>query len=173
MSLSGKKILFVTAPQNFRDEEYFEPKEILSGQGAEIVTASLVTGDITGAKGGKAKSDVIINNVKAVDYEGIVFVGGPGAQVFWNNPSAQKIAQDAASQGKVLGAICMGPGTLLKAGVLKGKNATAFMSLQGDFSAAGANYTGKAVEQDGKIITANGPEAARDFGNALLVELSK
>jgi protease I len=31
----------------------------------------------------------------------------------------------------------------------------------------GAKYTGKSVEVDGNVITANGPTAAREFGRAI------
>jgi protease I len=32
----------------------------------------------------------------------------------------------------------------------------------------GVKYTGRNVEVDGKIVTANGPEAAEEFGKAIL-----
>ena len=32
----------------------------------------------------------------------------------------------------------------------------------------GANYTGEQVTRDGNIITGNGPEAAKNFGKALV-----
>lgn len=38
---------------------------------------------------------------------------------------------------------------------------------------AGAVYTGKPVETDGLLITANGPEAAADFGKELVACLQQ
>jgi protease I len=35
----------------------------------------------------------------------------------------------------------------------------------------GADYTGESVTQDGRIITANGPEAAREFGKTIVNNL--
>ena len=39
-ALTGKKIVMIIAPQNFRDEELFEPKQILTEKGAEVKVAS-------------------------------------------------------------------------------------------------------------------------------------
>ena len=36
-----KKALFVIAPERFKDEEYYIPKEILENNDIEVVTASL------------------------------------------------------------------------------------------------------------------------------------
>ena len=43
-----KKIVFVVAPEVFRDEEYIEPKTILEAAGVEVTTASTVVGEIYG-----------------------------------------------------------------------------------------------------------------------------
>jgi len=169
--LSGKKILFLIAPKSFRDEEYFEPKKILEAEGAQTVTASLSKDEATGMLGGKAKPDIILGDVKASDFDAILFIGGEGATVYWNNQQAQQLARDAVSANKVLGAICLAPGTIANAGVLKGKNATCFLVADELLQKGGAKLSSKYVEQDGKIITASGPEAAIEFGNAVLKEL--
>lgn len=170
---SAKKILFIVAPTDFRDEEYFETKDVLSKEGIQVITASLNLGEIKGMLGGKAKSDLLLDNVKTSDYDAIAFIGGTGSQVYFDNVKAHSIAVEAVSQGKVLGAICVAPSTLGKAGILKGKKATSFSSQKNDLISAGADFTGKPVEQDGKIITASGPEAAKAFGKAIADALVK
>jgi protease I len=71
-------------------------------------------------------------------------------------------------QGKVLAAICIAPVTLANAGVLKGKKATVFPSLQSQLTAQGARVVNQDVVQDGKLLTASGPKAAREFAAALV-----
>jgi len=168
-----KEVLFVVAPSNYRDEEYTYPKEILEKAGYTIVTASLVTGEIKGVMGTKAVSDITVDNADGGRYAAVVFVGGPGTQVLFNNPGAQRIARDASAKGKVIGAICMGPGTVANAGVLKGRKATSFESVVDMLTAGGALYTGSNVETDGNIITASGPKYAKEFGQAVLAALTK
>lgn len=167
-NMSAKKVLLVVAPQGFRDEEYFGPKRILENAGITVVTGSLVVGDIQGAMGAKAKSDIIISDAKAADYDAVAFIGGPGSQIFWNDPTAHSLAKDTVDKQKVLAAICIAPNTLGKAGLLKGKTVTGFRSIQGELVSAGAQYTGAQIEKDGKLITGSGPEAADAFGYAIL-----
>lgn len=166
-----KKVVFITAPEIFRDEEYAVPKQILESNRIKVVTASTKKGEITGKLGMKAVSDMTIDEVNLSDFDAIVYVGGAGASVFFENPVALKLAQDFFAAGKPTTAICIAPTTLANAGVLKGKTATVFPDGQPALAQGGANYTGKSLEIDGNIITANGPEAAEEFGKAVLEAL--
>ena len=169
----NEQVLFVVAPKDFRDEEYTLPKEILEKAGFAVVTASLVTGEIKGVMGTSAVSDITVDNARGGDYAAVVFVGGPGTKVLFDNAKAQQIAKDASANGRVIGAICMGPATVANAGVLKGKKATSFESVVDIITAGGALYTGSNVETDGNIITASGPKYAKEFGQAVLAALEK
>jgi len=170
-SLSGKKVLLIIAPSNFRDEELFDTKAELEKAGAATAIASRQTGTITGMLGGTAKATLSLSSAKASDFDAVVFVGGSGASSYFNDSTAQRIAKDTAAQGKVLAAICIAPSILANAGLLQGKNATAFSSESGNLQSKGANYTGSAVTVDGKIITANGPAAAKQFGKEIVKAL--
>ena len=165
--LQGKSILMIIAHQNFRDEEYQEPRQIFEARGAKITVASSSLEVAKGALGAQVKPDLLLKDAAVGDYDAIVFVGGPGAQEYWDDPVAHVIAQEAVAEGKVLAAICIAPATLAKAGVLKGKKATVFSSEAGALKAGGANYTGASVERDGLIITANGPQAAAEFAEEI------
>lgn len=158
----------VIAPSNFRDEELFHTKEVLEAAGAEVTIASRATGEVAGMLGGKATADIALSDVSAADYDAIVFVGGSGASTYFNDATTQNLAKDAAAQGKVVAAICIAPSILANAGLLEGKKATAFSSEQGNLEAKGATYTGEAVTVDWKVITAEGPTAARSFGAAVV-----
>ena len=171
--LVGKKVLFIIAPAGFREEELFEPKAVLESAGAQTFIASRKTGTIQGAGGGKASATIALASADATDHDAIVFVGGSGAEAYFNDATAQKIAKDAFDKGKILAAICIAPSILANAGILKGKKATCFSSEAGNLKAKGASYTGQAVTVDGKIITANGPGAARQFGQEIAKALAK
>ncbi|MCD6429248.1 DJ-1/PfpI family protein [bacterium] len=171
-----KKALMIIAFKNFRDEEYLEPKEILENGGVEITTASSQLGEAKGSFGNTAKVDLTLEQVNVADYDGVIFVGGPGAVVYQDNTKAQEIARKAVEQDKILAAICIAPTILAKAGVLSGRRATVWTNVL-DKSAAkileenGATFVKENVVQDGKIITANGPGAAKEFGRKILEEL--
>lgn len=165
------RVLMVIAQDVFRDEEYAQPKQILESRGAEVSTASVHAGNCRGKLGTSAHAGLGIAEARAEDYEAVVFVGGGGAQCFFDDPVAHRLARDAFEAGKVVGAICIAPSVLARAGLLEGVRATAFPSQEADLRAHGAIWTGIPVETDGRIVTASGPEAAAAFGEALALTL--
>ena len=170
--LKGKKAVMIIAEKNFRDEELFEPKKILEAEGVKVIVVSTSFNTARGMLGGKVKPDMLLSEIKVDDYDAIIFVGGSGASQYWNDSLAHNIAKEAVEKNKVLGAICIAPVTLANAGVLRGKKATVWPSERGKIEARGAIYTGESVQIEGKIITAEGPQAARKFGEAIAKALS-
>lgn len=172
-NISGKKVLMIIASSNFRDEEYQKPRQILEGAGAEITIASSSLGMAKGTLGATVRPDILITEVKVARYDAILFIGGSGSKEYFDHLTAHFIAKQAVEEEKILGGICSAVSTLANAGVLKGKQATAFSSEGPNLKAKGANYTGADLEVDGKIITANGPQSATKFGQAVLRALSE
>ena len=165
-------ILMVVAPNNFRDEELFEPKKVFENAGADVVIDSKGVKKAKGKLGAVVDVDIDIKDARADEYDAVVFVGGPGAAIYFSDNTALKIARDAYEKGKVTAAICIAPSILANAGILKGKKATCFESQQENLRIKGAIYTGDDVTKDGKIITANGPGAATKFGKKIMEALS-
>lgn len=167
-----KKVVFIIAFRDFRDEEYFVSKEILGKNNLEIKTASTERGVALGVAGGEMEVDLLVSEINPNDFEGFVFVGGPGALEYLDNEISYNLTQEIVSQDKILGAICISPVILAKAGVLKDKRATVWSSpLDRNpvkiLKENGAVYEDKPVVIDGKIVTANGPSAASEFGQKL------
>ena len=175
--LNGKSVAMIIAFRDFRDEEYFIPKQILESAGARITTVSSSLGKAVGKLGGDTDVNILLEDLNVLDYDAILFIGGPGAYNYFDNETAHKIAKTTVENDKILGAICIAPAILAKAGVLKGKKATVWSSLM-DKSAVkileegGAIFQSEPVVVDGKIITASGPLAAKEFANAIINLLS-
>lgn len=170
-----KSALFVIAPEMFRDEEYAEPKDVLERRGATVTTASTHTGTAHGRFGLTAQVDITLEDAVASEWDAVVFIGGAGASVYFADPVAHRLARDAMARGAVVSAICIAPSTLAHAGLVEGRRVTSFPSREVDMRAHGALWTGNPVDVDGRLITANGPESATAFGNAIAdaLELSK
>ena len=169
----NKKIAMVIAFKDFRDEEYFRPKEILEGAGIEVKTASDQKGKAIGADGGEVTVDLLVSEVNPAEFDGVVFVGGPGCLKHLDNEDSYRLAKQTLSEGKILAAICISPVILAKAGVLEGKKATVWSSpLEKKpievLKENGAIYQEESVVTDENIITANGPAAAQEFGQTIL-----
>lgn len=175
--VEGKKAVMIIAFRDFRDPEYFIPKEILEKNGVEVKTASNKIGIAIGAEGGETNVDLLVSEINVSDFNAVIFVGGPGCLENLDNEDSYRVAKEALSQNKVLASICISPVILAKAGVLKGKKATVWTdwtkSQAKILKENGAIYEGKSVVVDGKIITANGPQAAESFGKEILIALTK
>lgn len=174
----NKKVAMVIAFRNFQDMEYFVPKEVLESAGVEVKTASNKTGLAIGVFGGEAQVDLLVENFNPADFDAVIFVGGDGCLKCLDNENSYKVARETISQNKILAAICISPVILAKAGVLKGKKAVVWSSVMDKspikiLKENGANYEAKPVVQDGKIITADGPASAEEFGSMILEILVK
>ncbi|OEG70850.1 hypothetical protein ATZ36_17955 [Candidatus Endomicrobiellum trichonymphae] len=165
------KVVFITAPEAFRDEEYYKPKKILEDGDIEVITASVKTGELGGRFGFKTTSTLLIQDINPNDFDAIVYIGGNGSIVFFDNHYALKLANDFFKQRKPTASICIAGVILANAGILKGTKATVFIDGKEALIKGGAVYTGNPLEIDGNIITANGPDAAEDFGKAVLKSL--
>lgn len=166
------KAIMIIAPADFRDEELFEPKKILEEGGVNVTVASRVLGEVKGTLGGKIIPDIKVDNVKADDYDAIIFVGGGGAQCYWDDPVAHALIRDAHNAGKIIAAICIAPVILANAGILENRKTTVFPSDAKYVQNKKALYTGNALEKDGNIITASGPAVAKQFGAEILKTLA-
>lgn len=172
--LQGKSVLMIIASDDFRDEEYMQPRSILEEAGAEITVASSYTRKSTGMLGKVSVTpDVALEEVDTLRYDAVVFVGGSGADEYWDDATAHRMATTAYENGRVLGAICIAPITLARAGLLEGRRATVFSSEVENLKKSGAVYTGAAVERDGNLITADGPQSAEEFGRVLKEALAE
>lgn len=168
----ASKAAFIIAQNNFRDEEFLRPKEILERAGIQVSVVSTTLNYAQGMLGTKVKPDILISAINIRDFDAVVFIGGIGASQYWNDPAAHKLAQETVHAGKILAAICIAPVTLARAGILEGKRATVWFSESSKLEAAGAEYTAQPVQRDGNIITAAGPFAARQFAEELVKALS-
>jgi len=167
-----KKILMIVAPTGFRDEELLEPKALFEEKGFQVMIASKDVKEAKGMLGARVRIDLDVSKANAADFDAVVFVGGQGSPVYYDNAKAHEIARKAFENGKILASICLATGILAKAGLVSGKKVTGWPDVKGLVEAANGKYTGKDVEVDGRMITGKGPQAARAFGMKI-VELLK
>lgn len=165
-----KTAVLVIAQNGYQDKELAGTQNALLSAGFEVMIASKEEGICMGKFGGTEEAALAIRDVDAVQYDVLAFIGGPGAHALADDPEALLLARARINAGKLLGAICIAPMILAVAGVLKGKKATVFNESgeqQKYFIDHGITYTGDPVTVDGLIVTANGPDAAEEFGRTL------
>jgi protease I len=168
-----KPVLFIIAPKDFRDEELFITQAELEKSGISTTIASSITGECIGSKGGKAISNYQLDQINLKDYSTIVYIGGMGSRVFFDDPKAISLAKEMHAMGSPVAAICIAPVILAKAGLLNHKRATVFSSEIETLESLGAYYTGMDVTVDDNIITAYGPQSALRFAKRIVEKISE
>ena len=169
------KILIAVAPEKYRDEELAEPLAAFQKAGIEFDIASTRRGTCTGMLGAKTIATLSFEDIDPKKYDGLVIVGGAGSQThLWDDEMLPPIVKMFHQSGKVIGAICLAPVVLARAGILKGKKATYFESPASfrEMKIGGAVITNAPFVKDGRIITANGPAASKAFAEAVVQALT-
>lgn len=173
--LDGKNVLMIIAPNDFRDEELLEPQRILTEAGAKVVVASTQAGEAKGMLGAKVTPSTTVDKENSGKYAAVVVVGGMGSpEHLWENEHVHKLLQDSLNQHKVVAGICLSGAVLAKAGVLRGCEATVYATPESTLALehGGATYKRDHVVHDGNVVTADGPEAAKDFAQAIIKAMS-
>lgn len=171
-----KKILFVVAGEGFQNQEYFDSAEVLIDAGFDIVTASDRLGLAISQNGIQVAVDMVLEKVNPIEFDGIFFIGGPGALEHLDTQESNRIVNEMMILQRPYGAICIAPRILAKAHVLVGKRATGWdgdEQLSKIFAQNNVEYIHEPVVVDGNIVTANGPAAAHAFGEAIVQILKK
>ncbi len=166
------RAVLVVAFQGFQDFEYQTTKDALENLNIKTITVSSKIGEAIGKFGQLVDIEKTISDIEVERFGAIVFIGGPGAADYIEDNSAHQLARQAIEKDKILGAICLAPAILARAGVLQDKEATVWSSpLDREtieiLKRGQAKYIDQPVVVDGHIVTANGPMAAENFGQKI------
>jgi len=166
--LEGKRVLMVVAPEGYKEEELSVPSGIFEDSGAEVVVASTRTGIARGMSGGEVAVNLSVGDVNISDYDAIVIVGGVGSMKYlWDDSDLRDMVRAAYDNHKAVAAICLSPVVLARAGILRDKECTAFVTAKEELIKNGGRYRDAGVVVSGNIVTAKGPEYAREFAMAV------
>jgi protease I len=169
----AKPIVLIVAAAGFQAAEYLDTKATLEAGNLAVITASDTEGEaIASDHTTKVKIDFKISDIDAKQYDGIFLIGGPGALEHLNNKTVVKLMHQATKLNIPRGAICIAPRILAQAGLLTGLRATGWNEdhkLADIFSEHNVQLeVDKPVVTDGNVITATGPRAAKQFGQAIV-----
>ena len=163
-----KKILMVIANNNFNDTEYAVPRKIFEENGYSVMVAAGEKGKCYGSGGLEVEADFALGDVNTDMFLAVVFIGGDGTEIYFNDEKALNLARDFNYAEKPVCAICIAPVILAKAGLLSNKKATVWAGSARDLEMVDAVYTAERVTVDGNIVTASGPSAAEEYAEKIL-----
>ncbi|WP_018953460.1 DJ-1 family glyoxalase III [Thioalkalivibrio sulfidiphilus] len=138
--------------------------------GFNVVTAGLEPGPVRCSRGTTILPDQTLDEARDGRYDLMVLPGGlPGADHLNADPRIHALLKKLAAEGRYVGAICAAPKVLANAGLLKGKQATAYPGvLEAMDLGSDTKLTAAAVQRDGNVITSKGPGTAMDFALDLI-----
>lgn len=100
-------------------------------------------------------------------YSGLVIVGGEGAKALWSDANAIRLVQEAAAQGKMIGAWGEAVGVLASAGVVSGVKVTGSPDCREALKKAGAKVSTRQLVSSGTIVTGLDATVGMRFGKKL------
>jgi len=169
--MAEKKILFVLPPRDFDDHSYETARRIWEGRGHKVFVTSVARGAVTSEAGMSVPVDINPKEIKTYNYDAVVFIGGEGARLYFDDERIRKLAKDM--KYKTVGATGNATVILALSEVLKGKKATCPTDWADLLIREGAEFTGRPFEVDDKLITLQDSSAIEHFANAFAKALEK
>lgn len=157
----------------FEQVELTETQEILQEHGHDTTLVSADTLHVQGMREDVHKedtftADALLKDIDPLHFDALVIPGGTvNADQLRVNPLAQALVRNFLQRDRLVAAICHAPWLLISAGVVEGKNITAYKTVKDDLINAGATYLDEAVVQDGDIITSRKPADIPAFAQAI------
>ncbi len=146
--------------------------DLLRRAGQEVVTAGLEPGPVKASRGVVLQPDVTLDAVLDQPFDMVALPGGlPGADHLDQDPRIHTLLKRVASEQGFTAAICAAPKVLANAGLLSGRQATAYPGVL-DGMQDKLQATSSAVVRDGQVITSRGPGTAMDFALTLVEALA-
>ncbi|MGO9013809.1 MAG: DJ-1 family glyoxalase III [Dissulfurispiraceae bacterium] len=135
-----------------------------------VVIAGLHAGHIESARHVKVIPDTVIDTIQADNFDMLVLPGGqPGADNLNADGRVKLLIKEFFNKGKLTGAICAAPYVLANAGILEGRQTTAYPTFKDRL--CNALYRDENVVTDGQVLTSKGPGTALEFGIAIIERL--
>lgn len=165
-------MVYIYLAEGFEEVEALTVVDVMRRAGIDAKTVS-ITGSryVKGTHDIVVEADILYEEADHAKCEMIVLPGGlPGADYLNEHEGLAKhikcFAEDAS---KKLAAICAAPQVFGTCGILEGKKATIYPSMEGHLK--GGQATDQNVTVDGNIITGMGPALAMEFALKLVEEL--
>ncbi|WP_297992895.1 DJ-1 family glyoxalase III [uncultured Clostridium sp.] len=156
----------VLLAEGFETIEALTTVDVLRRAGVECSTFGTKSLEVTTSHSVTVKADKVLSD-EIYNYDIVVLPGGmPGSVNLRDDENVNEIVKKFYDEDKIVAAICAGPITFGKLGIVNGKNATCYPGF--DDQLVGCNYKEELVVVDGNIITGRGPAAAIQFAFEIL-----
>ena len=167
MRLQGTTVLFFAGPL-YEDLELWYPKIRLEEEGARTVVAGTGERTYQGKRGYPLTVDANVDDLSADHFDGLVIPGGYAPDIMRRSKKLLQLTREIYEADKPVAFICHAGWVPISAGIVRNKRGTSVGAIRDDLVNAGMVWEDSPVVVDGKVVTANGPAAANDFGRKLV-----
>jgi protease I len=159
--------------------ELEQPRDAVQDAGASTTLLSIHDGEIEARnhdieEAGTFPVDRVVADVSADDFDALILPGGT------INPDKLRLDEDAVGfvrtffeSGKPIGVICHGPWMLIEAGVVRGRQMTAWPTVRTDLRNAGAEVLDEAVVTDHGLVSSRNPDDLPAFCSKIIEEFAE
>ena len=162
-----RNIVIVIPSKDFNDQEYQDIREALDSKGATVKVTSSAREEAVGMASTRVQPDVPLTNISVEDYDGIIFISGPGVVEYFNDVQVLDLARHFYDRGKLVAAISRSVEILARAGILETHSATISVDHRDALLSRNISYTGDDVTVDANVITASSPAHGTSFGRKI------
>ncbi|MBR6176913.1 MAG: DJ-1/PfpI family protein [Bacteroidales bacterium] len=165
------KKAYILLADGFELIEALAPYDVFCRGGIDVKTVSISNLEVVRASNNvKVEADLLISEIRNFNDADLIYLPGgyPGYENLAKDPVVGRIAKLQYESGKLLAAICGAPTVLLKNQIAIGKSITSHSCCKNEMS-VNYNYTGRAIERDGNLVTAIGAGHSID----LAIELAR
>lgn len=144
--------------EGYEDSEFKVPYDRFKAAGHEVVVIGAKKGETLEGKNGKEKieTDASIDDVRPDSFDALFIPGGHSPDQLRANEKFVEFVR--AFEQKPIFAICHGPQLLITAEMVKGRDMTAWKTVQVDLRNAGAKVSDKEVVVDKNLVTSRKPD---------------
>mgnify|MGYP003547890099 CR=1 FL=1 len=163
------KRVAIFADTLYQEMELWYPLYRLKEAGVDVKIVAFEAGKTYASKlGYPVVSDMSYTHADAAAFDGVIVPGGFAPDYMRRHAGASAFVSAMNKAGKLVAAICHGPWMLCTADILRGRRATAFMSIKTDVVNAGAIWEDAETVVDNNIVTARKPDDLPAFMRACL-----
>ncbi len=160
-------ILVLVAP-GFEEIELSAPVDILRRLDVKLLLVGVESCRVTGAHSLVVEADMLLADVDASQYDGVILPGGPGSWLLRDTPAVLELVREMHAAKNLVAAICAAPIALEAAGVLTNRKVTCYpLAAVTDDLKSVESISDAPTVIDGNIVTGRGPGAALEFGFAV------
>ncbi len=168
MRLSGRRII-TEVHHDYEDLEFWYPYYRMIEEGAEMVTAGAVPGEVyRGKYGTSVTADIAYGDAKVRDFDALLVPGGWAPDKMRRFGELLAFVRGMDEKQAVIGEICHAGWVLISAGILPGREVTSTPGIRDDMVNAGAIWKDEPVVVDGNLVSSRRPPDIPAYARALI-----